>query len=215
MNDSDRMPTFRKDESRPARILNDVLGPVMTGPSSSHTAGPARLRRMIFDLRGGVSQADIYYSKSGSYAATLTGQASDRGFTASLLGWDCADPRLSRALKCADLSGVRIRFHVVDETYDHPNRAVIIGCGLDEKSVKVDTLTIKVRSMRITAINDCPILLDGSRDEFVWLDGEARIVMEPSCANTRRVRAIIPAIRDPQRRAPFVIFDRDRADRFH
>ena len=129
MNDSGRFPTFRKDEPPPASNLNGVLGPVMTGPSNSHTADLTRLGRMNFDLCGEVSQADICSSKGWLSAATLMGQASNRRFAAGLFGWDCANPSLSYMLECADLSSIRIRFHGVDETFDYPNQAVIIRFG--------------------------------------------------------------------------------------
>jgi L-serine dehydratase len=190
-------------EPRPASIVNDVLGPVMTGPSSSHTAGPARLGRMVYDLCGGLTQADIYYSRCGSYAATLKGQASDQGFAAGLLGWDCADERLPQAKEFAEQAGVLIRFHAVDEAYDHPNRAVIVAQNQNGETIKVDTLSIGGGNVRITAINGTPVLLDGSRDVFVTLDGETKIADTSTGSGSRKVQAVLPASRDPKRQAPF------------
>jgi L-serine dehydratase len=192
------------EESRPASILNDVLGPVMTGPSSSHTAGPARLGRMVSDLCGGVRQADIYFSKSGSYAATMEGQASNRGFTAGLLGWDCADPRLPGALEYADRAGIPICFHGVDESYDHPNRAVIVCRGPDDITITVNTISIGGGNVRITDINKTPVWLDGSRDEHIIIDETVRIVPAAVQGQSRLVRAVVPASRDSTRRPGFI-----------
>lgn len=192
------------EEFHPASILNDVLGPVMTGPSSSHTAGPARIGRMIFDLCQGVTRADICYSKSGSYAATLTGQASDLGFTAGLLGWDCADVRLPRSLDFATQKGVSINFQPVAESFDHPNRAVIIACGADNITIKVDTLSIGGGNVRITAINDHPVWLDGSQDVYITIGEQIGIYTKPVGSGSRHIRPVVPASRDHQRQPAFV-----------
>lgn len=192
------------EEFHPASILNDVLGPVMTGPSSSHTAGPARLGRMIFDLCQGVTRADICFSKSGSYAATLSGQASDRGFTAGLLGWDCADVRLPRSKEFAAQAGVSINFQPVAESFDHPNRALIFACGTDNIPIKVDTLSIGGGNVRITAINDQPVWLDGSNDVYITIGDQIRVSTMPNGPGCRRLRPVVPAVRDHQRQPPFV-----------
>lgn len=190
-------------ESHPASIINDVLGPVMAGPSSSHTAGPARLGRMVFELCSGVARADIYYSCNGSYAATLQGQASDQGFTAGLLGWGCADERLPHAREFAEQAGISIRFHAVAEAYDHPNRAVIVAQNQSGQTIKIDTLSIGGGNVRVTAINGVPVFLDGSRDVFVTVGEEIEITDEPTSAGCRKVRAVVPASRDPKWQAPF------------
>lgn len=189
---------------RPASILNDVLGPVMTGPSSSHTAGPARLGRMVFDLCGGVKQAEIYYSKSGSYAATLSGQASNRGFTAGLLGWDCADVRLPSSLEYAEQAGIQVRFHAVEESYDHPNRAVIVARGQDDCTLRAVTLSNGGGNVRITAINDYPVWLDGCQDAYADLGENVLISSKPTGPGSRRVRPVVPASRDSRLAPPFV-----------
>lgn len=188
----------------PASILNDVLGPVMTGPSSSHTAGPARLGRMVFDLCDGVKQADIYYSKSGSYAATLSGQASNRGFTAGLLGWDCADARLPSSLEYAEQAGIQVRFHAVEESYNHPNQAVIVARGQDDCTLRAVTLSIGGGNVRITTINDHPVWLDGCQDAYADLGEKVLISSKPTGPGSRRVRPVVPASRDSRLAPPFV-----------
>lgn len=72
----------------PSSIFNDVLGPIMVGPSSSHTAGPARIGLMAGQLvKNRIRNATIVFDPQGSFAAVNREQWSDRGFVAGLLGW--------------------------------------------------------------------------------------------------------------------------------
>ena len=79
----------------PPSIFNDVVGPVMRGPSSSHSAASVRIARMARDLVGG--QPDrvlVEFDTEGSLATTHDSQGSDMGLFGGLLGWDADDPRL-------------------------------------------------------------------------------------------------------------------------
>ena len=72
-------------------IFNDVLGPVMTGPSSSHSAGCARIGLTARSLVGReITHADVIFEQQGSYPSTYIGQGSSYGFTGGLMG--CAAP---------------------------------------------------------------------------------------------------------------------------
>ena len=76
-------------------IFNDVLGPVMAGPSSSHSAGCARIGRMTRLLWGqDIKKALVVYESKGSYPSTCVGQGSNFGFTGGLLGLKNDDPRM-------------------------------------------------------------------------------------------------------------------------
>ena len=75
-------------------IFNDVLGPVMNGPSSSHSAGCARIGFMTRCLYGkDITQADVVFEELGSYPSTYVGQGSNFGFTGGLIGIPAEDPR--------------------------------------------------------------------------------------------------------------------------
>lgn len=186
-------------------IFNVVLGPVMIGPSSSHTAGPARIGQMVYDLcGGGIRWAKIFYSKSGSYAATLKGQASDRGFTAGLLGWGCADPRIPEALKIAKSEGIDIQFQALDETLDHPNRAILIAAGHDGAEFKVHSLSLGGGMVLITAINDIPVEVNGSDTIFVEIEPTISIHSQAVSPASRKIRAVLPVKIKMEYEAPFI-----------
>ena len=85
----------------------DIIGPVMIGPSSSHTAGAARLGRLARYLLGeSPIKADITFY--GSFAQTYRGHGTDRACVAGLLNWAPDDPRLRDALTMAPELGLQV-----------------------------------------------------------------------------------------------------------
>lgn len=76
-------------------ILNDVIGPIMRGPSSSHSAAAVRIGRIARDLMGGrIENVTVRYDSSGSLPTTWLSQGSDMGLSGGLLGFDADDERL-------------------------------------------------------------------------------------------------------------------------
>jgi L-serine dehydratase len=103
-------------------IFNDVLGPVMRGPSSSHSAAANRIGRLARDLvKAPIKRVVVRYDPNGSLVTTHKEQGSDLGLYGGLLGWTPEDPRLPGY--AAALEEVGIEVEVVYESYDapHPN----------------------------------------------------------------------------------------------
>ncbi|MEM6705720.1 MAG: serine dehydratase, partial [Acidobacteriota bacterium] len=87
----------------PPSIFNDVVGPVMRGPSSSHSAASVRIARMARDLCGGTPDAVRFdFDTEGSLATTHESQGSDIGLFGGLLGWGADDERLGRSKEFLD-----------------------------------------------------------------------------------------------------------------
>ena len=104
--------------------LFDVLGPVMIGPSSSHTAGAARIGYTAQKLLGEVpAKADI--GLYGSFATTGKGHGTDRALVAGLLGLRPDDPRLPDSFALAEEQGMTFTIHPVELRSAHPNTAVL------------------------------------------------------------------------------------------
>lgn len=104
--------------------LYDILGPVMVGPSSSHTAGAVRIGLITRRLLGDEPvKADI--DLAGSFAATGKGHGTDRALVAGLLGMQPDDTRIPDSLRLALERGMEVRFHEVQLTDAHPNTAVL------------------------------------------------------------------------------------------
>lgn len=98
----------------------DIIGPIMIGPSSSHTAGAARLGKMarcIFDEPVERVTMTLY----GSFAKTYKGHGTDRALIAGLLGFGAEDVRIRQAFKEADEAGLQYEFVESAEPSDHPN----------------------------------------------------------------------------------------------
>ena len=103
-------------------IFNDVIGPVMRGPSSSHVAAALRIGQICRDLMGGVpDRLSISYDTAGSLATTHDGQGSDMGLYSGLLGWPATDPRMTEAEAHLKAAGTDITIHKGAFGHSHPN----------------------------------------------------------------------------------------------
>ena len=96
-------------------IFNDVIGPVMRGPSSSHCAAALRIGRLALDLMDGAfDEVLVEFDREGSLPTTHDSQGSDMGLFGGLMGWDAADARLPGSYKTLLDTGVRIAIETVD-----------------------------------------------------------------------------------------------------
>ncbi len=108
----------------------DILGPVMVGPSSSHTAGAVRIGRMARALLGEeVLRADI--GLHGSFAETGQGHGTDRALVAGLLGMKPDDLGIPESFLIAENRGLKFRFYTAHLREAHPNTAVLDVEGAD------------------------------------------------------------------------------------
>ena len=103
-------------------IFNDVIGPVMRGPSSSHCAAALRIGRVAKDLMEGKIEAIlIEFDTHGSLATTHASQGSDMGLFGGLLGWDATDERLVESSRAIRDAGIKFDIKIVDNGAAHPN----------------------------------------------------------------------------------------------
>jgi len=107
-------------------IFNDVIGPVMRGPSSSHCAASLRIGRLCLDLMdGSITDVLIKYDPNGSLATTHKSQGSDMGLFGGLLGWEADDPRLANYLSEIHAAGIYPKIEIEDIGANHPNLSQI------------------------------------------------------------------------------------------
>lgn len=118
-----------------ASIFNDVIGPVMRGPSSSHVAAAARIGRLARQMvKGNLTRVVVEFDPEGSLATTYHGHGSDMGLVGGLLGYEPQDERLPRSVKIAEEEGLDVSFHVVDYEAPHPNTyRMTLYSDLDEE----------------------------------------------------------------------------------
>ena len=102
----------------------DILGPVMVGPSSSHTAGAVRIGLIARRLLGG-QPATAKITLSGSFAATGTGHGTDRALVAGLLGMKPDDIRIPDSFAPAVEQGLAFTFDKIELKEAHPNTAIL------------------------------------------------------------------------------------------
>ncbi len=108
-------------ESYPS-IFNDVIGPVMRGPSSSHCAASLRIGRLCRDLMNNdIKEVLIEFDPNGSLATTHKGQGSDMGLFGGFLGWEAYDERLPDYLQAVDAAGIKIKIEIHPIGATHPN----------------------------------------------------------------------------------------------
>jgi L-serine dehydratase len=103
-------------------IFNDVLGPVMRGPSSSHCAASLRIGRLCRDLMdGAIEDVLIEFDPTGSLATTHQSHGSDMGLFGGFLGWEAFDERLPDYREGIRAAGINIKIDIVPLHIDHPN----------------------------------------------------------------------------------------------
>ena len=103
----------------------DIIGPVMIGPSSSHTAGAVRLGRVANKLIDGRELKKVEITLSGSFAQTYKGHGTDRALLAGIMGYHSYSPEIRDALTIARNRGIGFVFLREDIKGAHPNTARI------------------------------------------------------------------------------------------
>ena len=110
----------------------DIMGPVMVGPSSSHTAGAVRIGLVARRLLGQTPRhAEILLH--GSFAATGAGHGTDRAIVAGLLGMEPDDPEIPYSFQLAQKAGITVELRTVALRHAHPNTAVLHLTGPEGK----------------------------------------------------------------------------------
>ncbi len=135
-------------------IFNDVIGPVMRGPSSSHCAAALRIARLCRDLMSGdIKNVLIEFDPHGSLATTHQDQGSDMGLFGGFLGWEADDERLPESERYIKEAGISVAIEIVNIGATHPNTYQI-------------TLSNDTETRRLTAIST-----GGGMIEVIEIDG--------------------------------------------
>jgi L-serine dehydratase len=138
----------------------DIIGPVMIGPSSSHTAGAARLGNMARKIAGG-EIVNVYFYLHGSFGKTYTGHGTDKALLAGTLGLMPDDERIRDAFKLAQEKGVTYHFLESDLGEVHPNTVKIVMETETGEIVEVTGSSLGGGKVRIIRINDFDVEFEG------------------------------------------------------
>jgi L-serine dehydratase len=150
----------------------DILGPVMVGPSSSHTAGAVQIGLMTRALlRSRPVKADI--GLCGSFAATGKGHGTDKALVAGLLGMKPDDMRIPDSFDLARQEGLVFKIENIQLRDAHPNTAVLKVSGEDGRVLEVQASSLgggrimlnKLDGIVVNCTGECPTLIVHNQDK--------------------------------------------------
>lgn len=162
----------------------EILGPVMVGPSSSHTAGAVRIGRMARTLLGGEPvQADI--GLHGSFAETGQGHGTDRALVAGLLGMKPDDLRIPHSFELAQERGLHFHIHPVQLKDAHPNTALLQLTADNGKTLSLQAASTGGGRIRVDKLNGVEVNFTGQFHTLVIqhqdIEGELANVARELC----------------------------------
>lgn len=144
----------------------DIIGPIMVGPSSSHTAGACRIGKYA---RGILSEEPMnaIIKLSGSFKKTYKGHGTDKAIIAGLLGFNEDDERIRDSVTIAKKEGKN--FTIIEEDIEnaHANTAEIKMIKANGEKVVIEGASIGGGNILITKINDAKVNINGLFDVLV------------------------------------------------
>ena len=155
--------------------LLDIIGPVMVGPSSSHTAGACRLGLLARNLVGGTPER-AHVELHGSFARTGEGHGTDKAIVGGLMGFRPDDERLRDALDIAEREGLDYRFEKTslgEETEVHPNTVRLTVERAGRESVMIGS-SLGAGRVLVTEIDGYPVEVTGGYHTIVLVADDVK-----------------------------------------
>lgn len=144
----------------------DIIGPIMVGPSSSHTAGAVRIGLVARKLLGSTPvRAELYLH--GSFAATGRGHGTDMALIAGLLGFAPDDERIPQSFEYAKKAGLEFRFDTIQLRDAHPNSVLIKACDAGGHSIEVVGASIGGGRIQIRQLNGMPLCFSAEQPTLI------------------------------------------------
>lgn len=168
--------------------LFDVLGQVMTGPSSSHTAGAVRIGLTARKLLG-EPPAEAEILLHGSFAATGRGHGTDRALVAGLLGMQPDDEAIPRSFALARAAGLRFSIGSVVLRGAHPNTALLRLAGPSGRKLEVMGASIGGGRINICQIDGITTNFGADHDTLIVhnLDTPGHVAAVTGCLSAREI----------------------------
>lgn len=189
----------------------DVLGPIMIGPSSSHTAGAARLSKIAGTIAGEKIN-DVKFLLHGSFAKTYKGHGTDRALVAGILGMDPWDERLRESLKIAEEKGIKVKFEEADLGDVHPNTVKFLIKKENGQEVEVMGSSIGGGSIIVTEVDNQKLEFTGEYPTLIieHLDTPGVVSKVTSILYDNHINiAFMKVFRSSKGRAATMIFETD------
>ena len=136
----------------------DIIGPVMIGPSSSHTAGAVRIGKIVNSIFGEIPE-EVTFQLYNSFAKTYQGHGTDKALVAGILGMDTDDPEIKNSLEIAHRKGIKLYWNILkDSNAPHPNTAKIT-VKKGSKDMSITVVSIGGGNIEVTELNGFSVSL--------------------------------------------------------
>ncbi len=145
----------------------DIIGPVMIGPSSSHTAGAVRIGRVVNKLMDGQTPEKLEIVLSGSFAQTYRGHGTDRALLAGIMGFRSDSAEIRDALEIAKERGINYEFIKRDISGAHPNTARITYMLADGSTGSAQAASVGGGNIRVDLINGMKVEFSGESNTLL------------------------------------------------
>ena len=145
----------------------DIIGPVMIGPSSSHTAGAVRIGRVVNKLMDGQTPEKLEIVLSGSFAQTYRGHGTDRALLAGIMGFRSDSAEIRDALEIAKERGISYEFIKRDIPGAHPNTARITYTLADGSTGSAQAASVGGGNIRVDLINGMKVDFSGESNTLL------------------------------------------------
>ncbi|WP_067622377.1 L-serine ammonia-lyase, iron-sulfur-dependent subunit beta [Alicyclobacillus acidiphilus] len=150
----------------------DIIGPIMVGPSSSHTAGAVRIGNLARQVLG-EEPKQVSFRLMGSFAQTYEGHGTDVALLAGVLGMATDDPRIPEADKAALEAGLEYHFQPGHVGYFHPNTVAIDIRG-NHRSTTVVASSLGGGKVEVQELDGLPIKFTGERTTLILYHTDTR-----------------------------------------
>ncbi len=144
----------------------DIIGPIMIGPSSSHTAGAVRLGYFTRVLLGEPAAKAVIHLH-GSFAHTYQGHGTDRAIVAGIMGMKPENPQIRDSLQLAKEQGLEIIFEPIELEDVHPNTALMEVVGINGKELSIQGSSVGGGNIKITKIDGKNVEITGKSPTLV------------------------------------------------
>ena len=150
------------------KTLFDVIGPVIIGPSSSHTAGAVRIGLLAGKIFGEIPQK-VKFKLYNSFAKTGKGHGTDKGLLGGVLGMDVDNDSIKKAYDIAKKLNVHYEFEYLEDYNRHPNSVDVILEGKTVKRMEISGISVGAGEVAITKINGYKFNINGDYDTLVLI----------------------------------------------
>lgn len=136
----------------------DIIGPVMIGPSSSHTAGAVRIGKVVHSIFGQIPD-EVTFHLYNSFAKTYQGHGTDKALVAGIMGFDTDNPDIKNSLEIAHQKGIKIYWDILKDSNAPHSNTVKITVKKGDKSMSITGISIGGGNIQVTELNGFSVSL--------------------------------------------------------